>query len=58
MFHISHAIIPYSISFLYFLSRPARSRGNENATGKGFQLKDVTQFTDFKVFSLYLEVRE
>ena len=50
MFHTSYAIIPYSISFPYFLSRPARNKGNKDATGKGFQLKYVTQFMDFKVF--------
>ena len=38
------------ISFLYFLSNSARNRANKNATGTGFDLKDVTQYLDFKVF--------
>ena len=46
------------MSFLCFLFKSGRDKGNMNTTGTGFDLEDVTQFMEFKVFDLNLEVRE
>ena len=32
------------------MSRSAKNKGNMNATGTGFEVKDVRQVMDFKVF--------
>ena len=48
IFHISYIITFHP--FLYFLFRSTRDKGNMNATGASFDLEDVSQFMDFKVF--------
>ena len=39
-----------SLTFLYFLSRSARNKGNKNATGTGIELEDIRQFMHLRVF--------
>ena len=46
---LHYYVLSISISFLHFLSRSARNKGNKNATGTSSELKDVTQFMDFSV---------
>ena len=48
--HIPYKLHYYFYPFLYFLSRSTRSKGNKNAPGIGFELQDVMQFMDFRVF--------
>ena len=57
IFHTSYTIIfhPFLFHFLYFLYRSARNKGNMNATGRGFEVKDVMQVMDFMVFVSALE---
>ena len=38
-----------SISFLYFLTRSARNKGNKSVSGKFVDLEDVRLFMDFRV---------
>ena len=38
------------MSFLRFLFKSGRDKGNMNATGISFDLEDVKWFMDFKVF--------
>ena len=47
---LHYYFLSLSISFLYFLSRSGRNKGNMNATGTCFELKDLEQVMDFKVF--------
>ena len=47
---LHYYFLSISISFLYFLSGSARNKGNMNRTGICFELKDVEQVMDFKVF--------
>ena len=43
------------MSFLCFLFKSGRDKGNMNATGANFDLVDVTRFMDFKVFESALK---
>ena len=47
---LHHYFSSVFISFLYFFYRSARNKANTNATGTGFEVKDVRQIKDFKVF--------
>ena len=43
------------MSFLCFLFKSGRDKGNMNATGGSFDLEDITRFMDFKIFEFALE---
>ena len=47
---LHHYFSSISISFLYFFYRSAKNKGNMNATDTAFELNDVRQVMDFRVF--------
>ena len=49
-YKLHYYFLSFSISVLNFLSRSTKNKGNINATGTYFELKDVDQVMDFKVF--------
>ena len=55
---LHYHFLSISVSFLYFLSRSARNKGNKKATGTGFEFENLTQLMDFRVLNPHLEVRE
>ena len=57
-YKLHYYFLSISISFLYFLSRLARNKGNKNGTRTDFELHYVTPFMDLRGLNLHLEVRE
>ena len=47
---LHYHFLSISVSFLYFLSRLARNKGNKKATGMGFEFENLTQLMDFRAF--------